>query len=167
MSEKICKSCKILMPLDHEHFGRATNGKAWQPHCRACGRKRSVEHRAKRVDEIARYEATRRHSDQRPVFSEQKKYLLWFQQNGICHCCAKPILINEFKLASIDHKNPVSKGGGHEDSNLGLAHRRCNTDKHNKTLEQHWRWRLNAQYDDIEITERILALAINAASCPS
>ena len=35
---------------------------------------------------------------------------------------------------SIDHVNPVSKGGTHDLANLAVAHRICNIKKGNKSL---------------------------------
>ena len=44
-----------------------------------------------------------------------------------CYLCPRPF--TEDDRPTIDHKYPLSKGGGWELENLKLAHRRCNQDK--------------------------------------
>lgn len=50
-----------------------------------------------------------------------------------CILCFKPI---EFGQDSLEHKTPLSRGGNNDYDNLGVAHRVCNSKKHNKTLEE-------------------------------
>jgi len=47
-----------------------------------------------------------------------------------CYLCLKPIL---FGKDCIEHKIPYSRGGTNNYENLGVAHRSCNSKKHNKT----------------------------------
>jgi hypothetical protein len=42
---------------------------------------------------------------------------------------------------------PLIKGGSDDKSNLLLAHARCNKEKHNKTLPEHWEWRVRHGLD--------------------
>lgn len=50
-----------------------------------------------------------------------------------CILCNKPIFFGE---DSLEHKNPISRGGNNDYSNLGIAHLMCNIKKRNKTLEE-------------------------------
>ena len=47
-----------------------------------------------------------------------------------CYLCEKPILFGDDNL---EHKVPLSRNGTNEYNNLGIAHRKCNYRKHNKT----------------------------------
>ena len=51
-----------------------------------------------------------------------------------CYICLQPI---EFKKDVLEHKIPLSRGGTNEYNNLEIACRRCNSKKHNKTLEEY------------------------------
>lgn len=51
-----------------------------------------------------------------------------------CYLCLKPI---EFRQDALEHKIPLSRGGTNEYNNLAIAHRSCNSRKHNKTEEEY------------------------------
>ena len=51
-----------------------------------------------------------------------------------CMLCLKPIGFGE---DSLEHKNPINRGGTNEYSNLGVSHLRCNMSKHTKTVEEY------------------------------
>jgi 5-methylcytosine-specific restriction endonuclease McrA len=51
-----------------------------------------------------------------------------------CELCFKPIL---FGSDSLEHFQPLSRGGTNERYNLGIAHRRCNSSKNDKTLQEY------------------------------
>ena len=42
---------------------------------------------------------------------------------------------------------PVARGGKDDASNFLLTHRQCNKEKHNKTLVEHWDWRVRVGLD--------------------
>lgn len=50
-----------------------------------------------------------------------------------CVLCFKNCSIPD---SSLEHLNPISRGGTHEYTNLGIAHRLCNSTKRNKTYEE-------------------------------
>lgn len=57
-----------------------------------------------------------------------------FERDGYrCHYCRLPVRTdvdqNHPRRATIDHKQPRSKGGGHRPDNLVTACRRCNNEK--------------------------------------
>jgi len=50
-----------------------------------------------------------------------------------CYLCEKPILLG---CDTLEHKIPVSRGGGNERENLDVACNLCNTRKYWKTVEE-------------------------------
>jgi 5-methylcytosine-specific restriction endonuclease McrA len=58
---------------------------------------------------------------------------IWARDNGRCCICGVHVAR---ELATLEHKIPVSKGGQHVPSNLGAAHRNCNSKKRDKTPKQ-------------------------------
>lgn len=75
---------------------------------------------------------------------QRAKYIGWqairnriIRRDGhICYYCHQVAMQIE-----IDHKMPISKGGGFEDSNLVVACRKCNRQKRNKTEEEFLIWK--------------------------
>lgn len=51
---------------------------------------------------------------------------LYREQNGLCALCGASL---ELDNCHVDHKIPVSRGGGNELENLQLTHRFCNQSK--------------------------------------
>jgi 5-methylcytosine-specific restriction endonuclease McrA len=76
----------------------------------------------------------------RQSFDLRTKCMLFESQHGLCLCCMKPI--HQPEDGEVDHIVPLRKGGGTSSSNLLLAHAQCNREKHNKTLVEHWKWRV-------------------------
>lgn len=64
-----------------------------------------------------------------------KKQLINSKGN-ICALCGKPI--EDMKECTIDHIIPVSKGGLTTVENCQLAHKKCNTIRGNKEIDQHF-----------------------------
>lgn len=64
----------------------------------------------------------------------------WEASNKICHLCGNPIdpnLPSHHRMArTIDHITPIARGGTHDIDNLDFAHRRCNSSKKDKPLEE-------------------------------
>ena len=59
-----------------------------------------------------------------------------------CGCkCDKSLDPNDNKYPTLDHKTPISLGGGHVRENVWLLCRQCNTNKGTKTVEE---WRVTA-----------------------
>ena len=67
------------------------------------------------------------------------------RDKGICYLCHNPVNINDYytvkgtivcgnSYPSIDHIQPISKGGKHIWNNVALAHRNCNSSKSNKII---------------------------------
>lgn len=51
----------------------------------------------------------------------------------VCHICRE--LVTEATLG-FDHVMPLSRGGAHTEENIAVCHRRCNSRKSNKLIEQ-------------------------------
>ncbi len=62
------------------------------------------------------------------------------------------VALSQFRLSSIseaeaDHVTPVARGGSDDISKIMLAHQQCNREKYNKTLKEHWEWRVKVGLD--------------------
>ena len=82
------------------------------------------------------------------------------RQQGMCLLCAQPL--PSIQACSVDHKTPLSKGGTNARTNLHLVHRLCNTDKKEKTVWEHWQWRVQSGFDD-ELIGAQLGIGANAS----
>ena len=63
--------------------------------------------------------------------------VLFDEQGGLCYLCGKLLYGRFDDTVSIEHKIPVSRGGANDVSNIGLAHRSCNSSKYTKTPEEY------------------------------
>lgn len=61
-------------------------------------------------------------------------------QTKTCYCylCQKPIL--KEKELSLDHQQPLSRGGLNEPSNWRATHKQCNSEKGALTYEEYMLW---------------------------
>lgn len=150
LGTKECNKCQQHKPLDQ--FGSANGGKSKQPSCRDCMKENRAKWGKDNPDRIRNYDDDRRTKIQRRAYTHDDKIRFWNLRSHICLCCAKPILSDNLNTAQLDHIIPLVKGGTDTDENLALAHKRCNTDKHNKTLEAHWLWRFNQKLDAVKLS---------------
>jgi 5-methylcytosine-specific restriction endonuclease McrA len=81
--------------------------------------------------------------------ADSERRELWKRQFGKCPCCAKPI--PSMWEAEVDHIIPVARGGKDNISNIMLTHQQCNREKHNKTLKEHWDWRVRVGLDRVSL----------------
>jgi 5-methylcytosine-specific restriction endonuclease McrA len=105
--------------------------------------KASAEYEKKNKDGRRQRDAKRAN---RVGFDESTKRMLLNRQAGRCPCCFQPI--TAIGNAEIDHATPLAKGGRHHPSNFIVAHAQCNREKHNKTLAEHWEWRVRVGLDE-------------------
>jgi 5-methylcytosine-specific restriction endonuclease McrA len=77
--------------------------------------------------------------------TDQQRRELWSKQGGRCPCCWK--IMRSIFEAEVDHVIPVARGGKDNVANVMLVHPQCNREKHNKTLEEHWEWRVKVGLD--------------------
>lgn len=100
----------------------------------------SQDYKKRNKDKRQVRDGKRAASGQRGSFGSELKRGLFEKQNGLCVCCFE--LINDPDTAQVDHMTPLSQGGKDDGSNYLLAHAKCNQEKHGKTLQKYWEWRV-------------------------
>ena len=120
-----------------------------------CERERSRIHEVNNKDRRRIRDAERdlRQGGSRRAIDLETKIKLWGRQSGMCPCCLQVIdrPTGRSDDGQGDHMTPLSKGGADALENLALTHARCNQDKFNKTLEEHWAWRVKCRYDTVNL----------------
>lgn len=149
-----CRECGLQKPRTHAFFGKAGG---WTK-CRDCV---AAYKRKKQAEMNYAGGEDKRPPEARRVYSDTEKLRLWEMRGGVCLCCLKPIPRQELSGCSVDHIEPVIHGGSSEDDNLAVVHQRCNTDKHKKTLAQHWQWRFDKDLDAVRITRTDMERAVH------
>jgi 5-methylcytosine-specific restriction endonuclease McrA len=146
MLSKKCTRCGEAKPATREYFGSTPSG-GLRGYCRSCMNKASSEYEANNKDGRRERDAKRAKAagGMRRSFDLATKRNLFEKQNGHCACCFKPI--DRPESGEIDHVVPLERNGRDEKSNLLLAHAQCNKEKHNKTLTEHWEWRVRVGLD--------------------
>ena len=144
--EKACTKCGETKPATREFFGGTPSG-GLKGMCRECDRKKARLFEANNKERRRARDAKRASASggTRRAFDLDTKRALFFKQNGICPCCFQRIERPED--GQVDHATPLAKGGRNDASNLLLAHAQCNKEKHNKTLIEHWEWRVRHGLD--------------------
>ncbi len=115
--------------------------------CRECGKKKSRKYEENNKEGRRERDSKRASAGDgaRTAFDDATKRHLLRRQHGICPCCGEPI--SSIAVAEVDHATPLARGGRHDASNFILAHKKCNKEKHNKTLREHWDWRVKVGLD--------------------
>jgi 5-methylcytosine-specific restriction endonuclease McrA len=142
---QVCNTCGIKKSLTREFFGHnTTKGVArWRKKCRECtnaynrsyaqANPRSVTERAaKRQDQLKSW-----------IPGNETKQRLYNEQNGLCALCGETLNAHwaDSEECQVDHLIPVSQGGDNSESNLVIAHRKCNQEKAAKNLLEYISWR--------------------------
>jgi len=146
MLSKKCTRCGEVKPATLDLWGSTPSGNL-RSYCNDCMNKQSRDYEANNKDKRKARDARRAAAapGARQGFGSAVKEDLWAKQGGICPCCLQAIISSE--SGEVDHMKPLSKGGKHDASNFLLAHARCNRDKKDKTLEEHWEWRVKVGHD--------------------
>jgi 5-methylcytosine-specific restriction endonuclease McrA len=143
---RTCTKCAVTYPATPENFGQVRPGQM-RGRCRPCEiEKNRID--GKTRDRTAR-DRKRRQLEAGLDVSKLQKDKMYRRQNKLCLLCAKEI--PSISECSVDHMIPLSKGGSNDTSNLHLVHKLCNTDKKDKTVLEHWRWRVESGFDEINI----------------
>jgi HNH endonuclease len=161
--EKVCKTCRLSKPLNTDYFGHRGGGRYWQSECRECMKKRSQRHRDENPDHHRDYDAGRRANRPRARIPEKEKLWLWHRTYGLCLCCGESIAEAEIYRCVIDHDVPLCRGGADARGNRSLAHPRCNSDKHKKTMLEHWEWRWRTRRDAVRLTLDVMRSRLESA----
>lgn len=137
--KKTCKDCGVPHPANRGFFGSTPSGNLRNT-CRACVRVASSNYAARNPRAQASRNAARVDRGGHLHLDLDTKQRMWATQRGICACCGSAI--SDVNAAEVDHATPIARGGGHDVANLFVAHAQCNAEKHNKTLDEHWAWRV-------------------------
>ena len=97
--------------------------------------------------------APERETERAPHSTTQRSVTCSDGSMASCPCCGEPI--SSIAIAEVDHATPLARGGKHYASNFILTHRQCNKEKHNKTLREHWEWRVKVGLDQRELRAAI------------
>jgi 5-methylcytosine-specific restriction endonuclease McrA len=165
MFRKTCTRCGESKPPTHEFFGATPSG-GLRGFCRTCMNKASREYEAKNKNRRRARDVKRAQvgDGARRAFDALTKRRLWTKQGGLCLCCLQPIERPED--GHVDHITPISRGGHHDESNFALAHALCNKDKHNKTITEHWEWRVKVGLDPENIGRKTRPDSLTSTGVP-
>lgn len=146
MSTKTCSRCGETKPATREYFGSTPSG-GLRGYCRSCMNAASRTYEANNKERRRERDAKRARAGGgvRGSFDLSTKRNLFRKQHGLCPCCFESIARPED--GEVDHVVPLERGGSDLSSNLLLAHTLCNREKHNKTLVEHWEWRVRVGLD--------------------
>jgi hypothetical protein len=145
-----CTKCGESYPLTPEHFGQVKPGQV-RPRCRNCEREKNRQYDLK--NDRSHRDAKRRKLENGLRVSDFDKRRMRERQFDMCLLCAKPL--SSIQACSVDHMTPLSRQGTNEFSNLHLVHKLCNTDKKEKTVREHWEWRVASGFDAVSIGEQL------------
>lgn len=138
---KRCLACGEVKPNTRDFFGGTGTGTGkLRGKCRACMNAYSRDYNERNKDKRQIRDEKRAASGRRASFASELKRELFKKQNGLCICCFE--LIPDPGSAQVDHMKPLSRGGKDDRSNYLLVHAKCNQEKHGKTLQEYWRWRV-------------------------
>lgn len=91
------------------------------------------------INEIRKNSNAKRRALKKGSFVENVYSLAILElDDGICQLCFEPVNEMNEQDYTIDHIIPISRGGEHSYHNCQLAHRTCNSRKHNKLIEGSW-----------------------------
>ena len=141
---KTCRVCGESKPSDRVHFGSTPQGNL-RGRCRKCDEDDNKRWRVANKERYRQRMQQRKRADAGIVFSAADRSQFLLRQNGFCLCCR--LRIEPDQDVQVDHVLPLSRGGSNASDNLMLAHTQCNREKANKTLEEHWAWRLKVGLD--------------------
>jgi hypothetical protein len=143
--EKVCNKCNASLPETSDYFSFFTNrGKGGttvglRGTCKKCMAKRTAEHSKNNPELVEARAARRREVEAQAVgtFSSVDIAFIRRKLNDQCRYCG--VLLEG--RGDVDHMLSLSKGGTNWPSNLTLACKTCNLDKHSKSAEEFLNWR--------------------------
>ena len=149
---KTCTKCNLEQPATREFFGSTPKGNL-RGECRSCVRTRSKHYAKNNPENKAKQAKIRRSRTGKWAPTSKLKKLLFERQSGLCGLCTNvmnPDEILDSTCLHVEHLTPTCKGGTNDESNLVLAHRKCNLEKANKTFEEYIAWRKIVGLPDIK-----------------
>ena len=139
-----CNHCGKSYPATREFFGSQPNGNLRRK-CRTCVREHVARYAEEHPGAAQQRSAVRADRGGGQWSTEVERKRLFGKYNGICVCCGRKL--TSAIDAHVDHMVPIARGGQDVLSNAALIHSQCNAEKHNKTLEEHWAWRVKVGLD--------------------
>lgn len=138
MEKRTCRKCHEKKPLTIAYFNLLSTG-YWRGSCKICMASNTKRHYdanpQKVIDRVAKYKEQKSNAigsyDASDVSYIRKKV------GDRCFYCGTRLLGG----GEVDHMTPVSRNGTNLRTNLTLACRTCNRDKHNKTAAEFFAWR--------------------------
>lgn len=127
---KECRMCKSIKSVD-DFYNMASQNDGKHYYCKECCKIKRGAERVRKRDRTSKV-SHRQQNRARSMGLEVESITLaklYERDNGICGICGKRV---NTRYASIDHIQPVSKGGHHIWTNVQLTHIRCNKIKSNK-----------------------------------
>lgn len=130
---KICTKCKIEK-LKTEYLSDKSKNDKLSSSCRSCKSKCNKDYNLrnpeiKKANRLKR-KAIKKNANTGTVTNKVIKNLL---DQTVCYYCKK---YTEVKERSIEHKQPLSKGGLHDITNIVMSCLTCNLKKNNKTEKE-------------------------------
>ena len=158
---KTCTKCNESKPATREFFGSTPKGNL-RGSCRTCMNARSRSFAQRNPESVRRRASLRRQQADGWTASAELKRSLFQEQDGCCALCCSPMdeadVLDPTAL-QVEHLTPLSKGGTHDTNNLVLAHRKCNQEKHGKTMREFVEWRARVGLPTVEFfSEKVIAL---------
>ena len=129
---KTCKLCDKVLPLDEFYVNKnRPDGRHY--YCKGCCKLRRRLDALKKREYIAKRQykrALEEGVEADPAITLRKVYLVY---RGHCALCESYVVPSE---ASLDHKIPITLGGGHVMDNVQLTHILCNRQKGVKSHDE-------------------------------
>lgn len=127
VESKTCCRCGDTKPTT-EFYYRNENPVRLRGHCKAC----HYRHRSSATRWTILQDSLRRRVGGGPVPSS-KQLRKALDETQSCYICGESI---ESELISLDHVQPIGRGGTNDITNLRWVHRSCNQVKHDLTLPE-------------------------------
>lgn len=159
-SLKVCIKCDIPKPANRSFFGSNRVGNL-RGRCRSCDNEATRQHAEQRPDLKAGREKRRQNRQGGFVATRVLKLALIDDQGSLCALCGGDL--SGIGEADVDHLLPLSLGGSNSESNLVVAHRRCNKEKSGKSLADYEAWRARVGLEANSYTSYKIVSARNCA----
>lgn len=151
MTSKACTSCGKLLAITRENFGSTPSG-GFRGKCRKCMVAHTQSYDRNNPEKRRQRSEVRDDRGGHVSIDPVLKQRLLAKQRRLCLCCGERIEV--WQAVQLDHLTPVARGGTHDERNLAIAHDKCNAEKHAKTLEEHWLWRLRVGLPVVRFTQQ-------------
>jgi len=148
-NQEDCEYAGIPQPIENFYlvYHKSRNKTYRRGHCKYCDNKRTQKYHKENAEKISKrkfmknikdpfnsrlYTLNRRAGENgcldMVTLKEYKR--VWLESGFVCHYCGKRLNVNTF---TIDHAQPISKGGGNVYNNLRVCCLSCNSKKQDLT----------------------------------